>query len=32
MSGIISCDWSFSEVVNYGMQQNHVPVVKRIEG
>jgi len=26
----ISCNWSYSETVNYGMQQNHVPVVKGI--
>ncbi|ULL13802.1 DUF3320 domain-containing protein [Paenibacillus sp. H1-7] len=26
----IRCEWSYSETVNYGMQQNHVPVVKRI--
>lgn len=27
----ISCNWSYSEIVNYGIQQNHVPVVRRIE-
>ncbi|WP_127492911.1 DUF3320 domain-containing protein [Paenibacillus glycanilyticus] len=27
----ISCDWSYSEIVNYGIQQNHVPVVRSIE-
>lgn len=26
----IRCEWSYSETVNYGMQQNHVPVVKKI--
>ncbi|MFD0716050.1 DUF3320 domain-containing protein [Paenibacillus sp. GCM10027626] len=26
----ISCEWSFSETINYAMQQNHVPVVKEI--
>ncbi|MGO4107902.1 DUF3320 domain-containing protein [Paenibacillus sp. YAF4_2] len=27
----IYCDWSYSEIVNYGIQQNHVPVVRSIE-
>ncbi|GLX65724.1 DUF3320 domain-containing protein [Paenibacillus glycanilyticus] len=27
----ISCDWSYSEIVNYGTQQNHVPVVRNME-
>ncbi|MCC2683572.1 MAG: putative helicase [Paenibacillaceae bacterium] len=26
----VRCDWSYSETINFGMQQNHVPVVKRI--
>ncbi|MGG1555136.1 DUF3320 domain-containing protein [Paenibacillus ferrarius] len=26
----LSCEWLYSETVNYGMQQNHVPVIKRI--
>lgn len=30
MDSKIRCEWSYSETVNYAMQQNHVPVVKGI--
>lgn len=30
MSYKITCDWTYSETINYAMQQNHVPVVRRI--
>lgn len=30
MNDRISCEWTYSETVNYAMQQNHVPIVKRI--
>lgn len=30
MNRKIRCEWLYSETVNYGMQQNHVPVVKGI--
>ncbi|WP_158453649.1 DUF3320 domain-containing protein [Paenibacillus beijingensis] len=30
MSYKITCDWTYSETINYAMQQNHVPVVKRV--
>ncbi|MCQ6563076.1 DUF3320 domain-containing protein [Paenibacillus mendelii] len=30
MNDKIRCDWTYSETVNYAMQQNHVPVVKKI--
>lgn len=30
MESRISCQWLYSETVNYAMQQNHVPVIKSI--
>ncbi|MFC4102214.1 DUF3320 domain-containing protein [Paenibacillus xanthanilyticus] len=30
MNSALQCQWSFSETVNYAMQQNHVPVVRQI--
>ncbi|XEC96163.1 DUF3320 domain-containing protein [Paenibacillus tarimensis] len=30
MSNRLGCEWTYSETVNYAMQQNHVPVVRKI--
>ncbi|TYP69637.1 DUF3320 domain-containing protein [Paenibacillus methanolicus] len=30
MNSALQCQWSFSETVNYGMQQNHVPIIRQI--
>ncbi|WP_337102708.1 DUF3320 domain-containing protein [Paenibacillus sp. YIM B09110] len=30
MNSLIRCQWVYSDVINYAMQQNHVPIVKQL--